>query len=366
MIIEYEFRPAEKGVYTSAEDLFKAWLPYAADYAKLDTEHTPTQSQILAKNKYGVELFESFRASLGRVIRFCLLDAEEDDPPYCRELAEIKKHGSLYGFTSTKVRSTNLLADGQAFAKRQGRDLEKSSQTDPSVIELREKRRQRKLHERPTDNGDEMPMKVGWRYVDEFVADLICAPTLLELGVFPDGKELAESMATYAAVRAHMFRANPDDPEDVPRLRSDDKSITGIFVGDGSTPRTAALFAFRTSWTCISIDPAMKVKDMPWSDGNVARLEARRCRVEDTRIEVDGVAVVVLFHAHVSIQTAIQSIRAKAGIAVIACPCCNWASHQETYNDRLPDVEYEDEGIPSRKRLIRIWKVRRREHSEAQ
>lgn len=70
-------------------------------------------------------------------------------------------------------------------------------------------------------------------YVDVFVADLICAPTLLELGVFPDGKELAESMATYAAVRAHMFRANPDDPEDVPRLRSDDKSITGIFVGDG-------------------------------------------------------------------------------------------------------------------------------------
>ena len=77
--------------------------------------------------------------------------------------------------------------------------------------------------------------KASSRYTSELLS-LACGPRLLELGLYPDAKELTESFAAFSAVREHLKEHFvPHDP-----------TVTVLCVGDGVAPRTAALFAFRT------------------------------------------------------------------------------------------------------------------------
>ena len=57
-------------------------------------------------------------------------------------------------------------------------------------------------------------------------------------------------------------------------FRPDDAGVTLVAVGDGVTPRTAALFAFRTAWQTVAIDPLM-TEPGEWSK-RVERLTAVR------------------------------------------------------------------------------------------
>ena len=71
------------------------------------------------------------------------------------------------------------------------------------------------------------------RYLDEFCCRLNCGPHLLELGIFPNVKEIAESMAAFEAYRLYFGKWVPKD-----------KTVSVIAVADGSSPRTASLFFF--------------------------------------------------------------------------------------------------------------------------
>jgi hypothetical protein len=74
--------------------------------------------------------------------------------------------------------------------------------------------------------------------MDELVR-LGCAPELLSMKLFPDSKEITESMAMFNAVR--QLEGFEQEGEEVDGI---------VCVGDGMSPRTAALFAFRTKgWT---------------------------------------------------------------------------------------------------------------------
>lgn len=83
------------------------------------------------------------------------------------------------------------------------------------------------------------------RYLDEFIK-LKCAPDLLNLRLFPNAKEITESMATFNAVRKNIIYDG---------LNYQDEDVLLLDIGCGNTPRTAALFAFRTKWECHAIDP---------------------------------------------------------------------------------------------------------------
>ena len=74
-----------------------------------------------------------------------------------------------------------------------------------------------------------------------------CGRHLLGLGLFPDAKEITESMACLQAATEHL-------PETV---RLADSDVVALVIGDGRTPRTAALLAMRSKWSVISIDPAL-------------------------------------------------------------------------------------------------------------
>ncbi|EQC40553.1 hypothetical protein SDRG_02443 [Saprolegnia diclina VS20] len=190
------------------------------------------------------------------------------------------------------------------------------------------------------------------RYLNEFVGDLKCASALLERGLFPDAKEVTETMGVFNAIRKLNLHVLDADDDDATGLRN------GIVVvGDGMTPRTATMFASRTKgWTCFSVDPIMRMSTpeapVPWAD--VDKVVPICAKIEDIRIRLHK-AIVILVHAHVTMPQAMTSIQANTVVAVLTLPCCNWYGHQEELDQRPPTVVYDDMSILSQHREIRLW-----------
>ena len=199
-------------------------------------------------------------------------------------------------------------------------------------------------------------------YLDRFVA-FRCAPALLRLGVFPNAKEITESMAVLWAVDTHLG-AKPCG------LRFNYRRVTCVVVGDGAAPRTACLACFRTKWgRVVAVDPALRCA--PEGDTEryaaVSRLELHAARIQDVRVDVDPAhehVVVVLPHAHVIPNQALASLAFRAGgaggrrrctLSVIQMPCCNFEWHDRVCG-LAPDAEYCDVAVASRRRRMRVWR----------
>ena len=219
------------------------------------------------------------------------------------------------------------------------------------------------------------------RYVNECLR-LACAPELMRLRLFPDAKELTESFAINAAVRTHLASTHP----------ASDERVTLVAVGDGNTPRTAALFAFLTRWHCVAIDPIL----VPWATwrekrrieeddehsvrgtprggvdpdeggaddpnpnpndwGGVRRLRAFARTMQETVVECDR-AVLVMVHAHVSLADCLRNVRTRSGrLAAVIMPCCDWYGKlAHPTRGRAPSAEYEDRAVVSPQRLVRVF-----------
>lgn len=178
-------------------------------------------------------------------------------------------------------------------------------------------------------------LKPELRYLNEFIG-MHCAPDILLQRLFPDIKEITESMAAYSAVRTYLWQwFRPSDPD-----------ITLVAVGDGATPRTAALFAYRTAWQCHSVDPRLSKN---FSDIN--RLILHKDMIEDINIEAKQ-AIIVAVHSHANLQNAINSITANH-IGVVAIPCC-----VSQKIDKMENEVYEDHGILSPQRIVHIYRWR--------
>lgn len=186
------------------------------------------------------------------------------------------------------------------------------------------------------------PMRPN-RYLSDLFR-LACAGDLFRLRLFPNPKEVTESFSAYEAVRSRMAKRG---------WALDDRSITMVAVGDGSTPLTAATFAFRTAWRCISVDPRMKVhfgqpERHKWSE--IRRLEVHRNTIELADMKLSGKVLIVAVHSHANLRAAVKACSAAAELAVIAIPCC-----VDQSLDAQPSEEYEDTANLSPKRLVRIW-----------
>ncbi|CAI5727555.1 unnamed protein product [Hyaloperonospora brassicae] len=195
---------------------------------------------------------------------------------------------------------------------------------------------------------------VSLRYLDEFVGKLHCASALLQYELFPDAKEITESMALFNTVRRYI---EPGDCEKDVNAEPGSKHDGIVVVGDGNTPRTAALFAFRMrGWTCYSVDPAMEKetseRSKRWTE--ITNLVVVRNKVENVRIALRR-AIVVLVHAHVTLDQALSAIQAEQICGVVTLPCCNWYGQQESLFGRGPDLVYDDFSVLSNHREIRLW-----------
>lgn len=190
------------------------------------------------------------------------------------------------------------------------------------------------------------------RYLNDLVRSP-CGADLLALGLFPNQKEVTESFAAYHAVRTHLRDFALSDP-----------TVTLVAVGDGHTPRTAATFALRSAWRCISVDPNLKetgrhgVRGRPTSRHwrTVDRLTVHAKRIEDVSIHCDGPAVIVAVHSHAQLPGAVAAVRAPR-VAVVAIPCCV----RQELRGQAPDIDYRDGGILSPENRVLVWRDARAE-----
>lgn len=173
------------------------------------------------------------------------------------------------------------------------------------------------------------------RYLGELIS-LKCAPDMLAMKLFPNAKEISESFAAYEAARHRLDGFDLGDP-----------AITVVVVGDGSTPRTAATFAFRSAWVCHSIDPLLKGGTLRWA--NIKRLTLHPTKVEDVEPIVCDKALIVAVHSHAKLQNAILAVKAPH-TAVIAMPCC--VAQKLSVE---PDRRYRDKSVISPAREVLIW-----------
>ena len=176
------------------------------------------------------------------------------------------------------------------------------------------------------------------RYIDEFLG-LTTAPLLIQQQLFPNAKEITESMGMYAAVRQYV--------RPVFNLDYSDKSITVVVIGDGHTPRTAALFATRSRWQAISIDPLLRDKE--WKINNLTCISKK---IQECSRLTTGKYIIVLPHAHVDIESCLHAI--PTPIAIVGMPCC----FPMNFKKDSPDYEYyeyHDNSILSPHNMIRIW-----------
>jgi hypothetical protein len=204
-------------------------------------------------------------------------------------------------------------------------------------------------------------------YLDEFLR-LRCAPDLIAMGLFPNTKEITETFAVWAAIRRHIF----------PQLSTSTSSTNDrrnaiIVVGDGMTPRTAALCAYLTKglWQCFSVDPMLQYDtytDMTFIHRRstttadhckewkgIRGLRMARAKIQTVSIQCRQ-ALVVMMHAHVSIEDAISAVDALDGIiGIVTCPCCKWAPVQETWLGQAPHQQYRDVNLLSAKNEMNVW-----------
>ena len=164
------------------------------------------------------------------------------------------------------------------------------------------------------------------KYVDEFLK-LECAPSLIALKLFPNAKEITESMAVYTVFRRLLSVQCADF----------DSSDAYIFVGDGTTPRTAAIFAHLTrAGRCIAIDPMLKpscvetfapsdrtrdYKDFltvkvgddsvkhPWT--SIERVQLLPYRIQQVRLKAKRM-VLIMVHCHCSLAEVSERLEALA------------------------------------------------------
>lgn len=186
---------------------------------------------------------------------------------------------------------------------------------------------------------------VPWslRYLNEFVS-LKCAPDLLALGLFPNAKEISESLGAFEIVRKHLHS-----------FKVEDQNVILLAVGDGCTPRTAALFAFRTKWECWSIDPLLRNNEQ-WK--TIRRLHLSPCKIEDwcdwPSFISDKKIIVVAVHSHARLEEVIKKLNGLTA-SIISIQCCV----PQVIPNMEPDLEYRDWSILSPENLVKIWKEKK-------
>lgn len=172
------------------------------------------------------------------------------------------------------------------------------------------------------------------RYINRFL-QLRSAPDLLALNLYPNVKEITESMGAFVAIKDHI-------PFSVK-----DPTVTVFVVGDGHVPRTGALIARLTAWTVYSIDPKMRLKE--WK---TQRLETRKSRIEETSFHASK-AIIVSVHSHAKASLTIQAIHAQEKWFV-NIPCCIPCDL-----DLVPLFRYNDTCILSPKNEVSIYDLRK-------
>ncbi len=174
------------------------------------------------------------------------------------------------------------------------------------------------------------------KYINEFFR-LNCAPQLLMYKLFPNVKEITESLGAFNAVRNVVMNKT--------NIKFDDPLITIVCVGDGFVPRTAATFAMRSKWYCYSVDPNLRMKEYP-----IKRLVQVNKKIEDIDLNFsNSIVIIVAVHSHAKVEDMLNHIIGKER-HFVTIPCC--VPHEINNKEY---IGYFDENIWSEKNTVKIW-----------
>ena len=115
-------------------------------------------------------------------------------------------------------------------------------------------------------------LAINLRFIDTFLR-WDCGRLLLSMDLFPNTQEITESMACLETIR-----------ERVPEVQMSSRDVVAVVIGDGRTPRTAALLSLRTKWHVLSIDPALHGLEpavQTWRSGDTRCVELCASNVHD-------------------------------------------------------------------------------------
>lgn len=199
------------------------------------------------------------------------------------------------------------------------------------------------------------------RYLDMFVR-LKCAPMLLMDKLFPNAKEVTESVGAFRGVKEALKAVY--GAKGLARLGHED--VVLLDVGCGHQPRTAALIAQLTKWMCYAIDPLVKW-DREIQTQRVTRVGQRIEEFRDGFFRAHKLVVVTAVHSHAKLTDTLRTIDAKE-ILVVSIPCCfdiSLPDGEVVHGYRIAKVrEYEDHAIWSEKRHVTIYHCKREEEKE--
>ncbi len=177
------------------------------------------------------------------------------------------------------------------------------------------------------------------RYLEEFVM-LKSAPDLLAMKLYPNAKEITEAMGMFHA-------AVPGGQMKLCGLKH-----TALVIGDGNTPRLAAMLAFRTNWDVVSVDP--RFKKFSWD--KIDRLTTFVGTIEELGVvDCKGMPAILFYpHSHASFEAGVKAMANYSSLKLVAMPCCvpvpdSWMCRRH--------IAYRDKNVTSEKNMIHIWEA---------
>ena len=183
-----------------------------------------------------------------------------------------------------------------------------------------------------------------------------CFSDIVTLEIFSSAKDVSESMAAIQAASHHGVI----DKNDKTKSR-----VKCLCIGDGSTPRSAALACFTKKWDCTSIDPALKHEWQGEEPKSIKGLVGFRGTIEDYVSGLDNkhsdydylVLLCVHSHARLTGPAAIDKIMSMYNnipTTLVSMPCCpKFRSHRDI--GRGPDISYDDDCVFSACRKVEVW-----------
>lgn len=175
------------------------------------------------------------------------------------------------------------------------------------------------------------------KYLQRFIS-LNSAVDMLELKLFPNLKEIGESMSMFYTVQDKLMVWDNN-------ITRNDEDIRVVVVGDGVVPRTACLFNYMTRWHTWSIDPTMRNRNYD----KVKRLTVIGKRIEDVDLNFnDQITIIILPHSHAPVQKCWDNIKSTRKW-LIKMECC---THDKL---DLPAYWFKDKYAITQANDIFIW-----------
>ncbi len=114
-------------------------------------------------------------------------------------------------------------------------------------------------------------MWVPAKYLNRYIR-LKASADMQALELFPNLKEIQESFSIFNVIESYILKRDTNID------RNKENHVLCFVVGDGTTPRTAAVINFMTKWDTISCDPIMR---NPAKYAGIKRCEVRTSTGED-------------------------------------------------------------------------------------